>query len=614
MVNPSYRALNFHYRKALRCSAVSLATRLKSVRMMVSWFLRVKPPFHRHLSVCSSSSHRAVIFDMFGVLIPSPLPKATEWEDENGVPRGTIGQAIRAGGNNNSWRKYMRGELGPEEFVEAFSRDCSQIAGFKVHTGSFHSALTSDSMSRPVTVMMDAVQCARAEGFKTAVLSNNFLLPGGKSYLPLDISLFDVIVESCRVGLCKPDLRIYQLCAERLGVSPHEVVFLDDLSFNVEAAVQLGMHGIMVRDPGLAVRELEQVLKVPLSGYRPGTRSVGLNWQLPMNQLTQYLKKATQLPLTDHIMSQSFLTDSTYLLSCGQHRFVLKKKPSNEALQKEIRLLKALKEAKVPVPSVIAQHEMSSNVLGTPFYLTLYCPGRVFTDHSIPGEDPQGKRHIYETMIKTLCQIHRVDLKTTGLENLRDPGDFMESEVKKWAQQFKANEIQPIPAMDRLIDWLLLHRPKHQRTTLLHGSFSLNNLVFDSETPDVRALLGWSLSTVGDPLVDLASCCMPHFLPPVASTQPGRKFVPMGIPSAEEIFELYSKEMGLEYIPNWQFYMAFCFFRQAAILQTNYKTSFKGTTNTSEIEDIAHVAWDFATKEGFRIFNALPGSASLSEK
>ncbi|KAG7318447.1 hypothetical protein KOW79_018202 [Hemibagrus wyckioides] len=540
---------------------------------------------------------------------------STEWENENGVPYGTIGQAIKAGGNNNSWRKYMRGELGAEEFVEAFSRDCSQIAGFKVHVGSFHSALTGDSMSRPVTVMIDAVQRARAEGFKTAVLSNNFLMPGGKSYLPLDTSLFDVIVESCRVGLCKPDLRIYQLCAERLGVSPHEAVFLDDLSFNVEAAVQLGMHGITVRDPGLAVKELEQVLKIPLSVYSPGTRSVSQNWQLPMTQLTQYLKKATQLPLTDNItmqqLSQSYLTDSTCLLSCGQHQFVLKKKPSTEALQKECRLLKVLKEAKVPVPSVIDQHEMSSNVLGTPFYLTFYCPGRVFNDHSIPGEDPHEKRCVYETMIKTLCQIHRVDLKNTGLDSLRGPGDFMESEVKKWAQQFKANEIQPIPAMDRLIDWLLLHLPKYQRNTLLHGSFSLNNLVFDPDTPDVRAVLGWSLSTVGDPLVDVASCCMSHFLPPTVSTQPGKFLALMGIPSAEEIFDLYSKEMELEYVPNWQFYMAFCFFRQAAILQTNYKTSLKVTRNTTKVEDIADQAWDFATKEGFRIFNALPGAASL---
>ncbi|XP_053336646.1 acyl-CoA dehydrogenase family member 10-like [Clarias gariepinus] len=575
-----------------------------------AWVLRVRPlrVLQRHVRVCSSSSYRAVVFDMFGVLIPSPLPTATEWEDENGVPRGTIGRAIRAGGNNNSWRKYMRGELGAEEFVEAFSRDCSRIAGFQLHIGSFHSALTSDSMSRPVTAVTDAVRCVRAEGFKTAVLSNNFLLPGGKSYLPVDTSLFDIVVESCRVGLCKPDVRIYQLCAERLLVSPHEVVFLDDLSFNVEAAVQLGMHGITVKDPGLAVKELEQVLKIPLSGYSAGTRS---DWQLPMKQLTHYLKKTTPLPLTDHHVKQSYLTDSTFLLSSAQHQFVLRKKPTTEALQKECRLLKALKEAKVPVPSVLVQDETSSNPLGAPFYLTSHCPGRVFNDHSVPGEGPHGKRCVYEAMMRTLCQIHRVDLKTAGLENRSDPGDFIESQVKMWAEEFKENEIQPVPAMDRLMDWLLMHLPKHQRRTLIHGSFSLNKLVFDSETPDVRAVLGWSLSTVGDPLVDVASCCMSLSFPPTASRQPGKKFVQMDIPSPKEMFELYGKEMGLEDIPNWQFYMAFCFFRQAAILQTKYKTSLTGTTKTSEVEDIAHLAWDFATKEGFRIFKALPGEASL---
>ncbi|KAF5904803.1 acyl-CoA dehydrogenase family member 10 isoform X2, partial [Clarias magur] len=482
-----------------------------------AWFLRVRRLFHRHVRVCSSSSYRAVVFDMFGVLIPSPLPKATEWEDENGVPRGTIGQAIRAGGDNNNWRKYMRGELEAEEFVEAFSRDCSQVAGFQLHIGSFHSALTSDSMSRPVTAITDAVRRVRAEGFKTAVLSNNFLLPGGKSHLPVDTSLFDIVVESCRVGLCKPDLRIYQLCADRLRVSPHEVVFLDDLSFNVEAAVQLGMHGITVKDPGLAVKELERVLEIPSSGHSAGARA---DWQLPMKQLSQYLEQTTQLPLADHRINQSYLSDSTFLLSSEQHQFVLRKKPTTEALQKECRLLKALKGAKVPVPSVLAQDETFSNALGTPFYLTSYCPGRVFNDHAVPGEGPHGKRCVYEAMMKTLCQIHRVDLKTAGLENRRDPGDFMESQVTMWARQFKEHEIQSVPAMDRLIDWLLMHLPKRQRSTMIHGSFSLNKLVFDSETPDVRAVLDWSLSTVGDPLVDVASCCMSLSLPSTASRQP----------------------------------------------------------------------------------------------
>ncbi|XP_066510263.1 acyl-CoA dehydrogenase family member 10-like [Hoplias malabaricus] len=574
--------------------------------------LSVRPIFRPHFSVAWASSHKAVIFDMFGVLIPSPLPKATEWEDKNGVPRGTIGQAIRTGGDGNTWRKYMRGELGPEEFVEAFSRDCSRIVGFEVHIGSFHSALSSASMSRPVAVMMEAVKCARTEGLKTAVLSNNFLLPEGKTYMPLDTFLFDVIVESCRVGLCKPDPRIYQLCAERLGVSPQEAVFLDDLSFNVEAAVQVGMHGIIVRDPVLAMKELEQVLNVSLSGFIPGTRPVSLSQQLPVDQLTHYLNRTIQLPLTEPITIRQFShgdSAPTFLLHCGEQQFVLKKKPNTEALRKEFRLLKALKEGGVPVPEVIALCEEAS-VMDTPFYLRSYCQGRVFDDPFLHGLDTDERKSVYEAMIHTLCQIHCTDLRSTGLEDLREPGDFMELEVKRLVKQYKAHETQPIPAMDRLLEWLLSHLPTDRKTTLLHGDYRLENLVFDAEKPEVRAVLGWGGFTLGDPLVDVASCCVSLYLstPP---SQPGNKLVLSGVPDAEDIFELYSKVIGQGSVPNWQFYMAFRFFHQAVYLQTNRTASLKGTAYTKKVKDMAELGWDFATKEGFRIFNTLPRAAGF---
>ncbi|KAG9261668.1 acyl-CoA dehydrogenase family member 10 [Astyanax mexicanus] len=616
--------------------------------------LSVKRLLHPYISVAWASTHKAVIFDMFGVLIPSPLPKATEWEDKNGVPHGTIGQAIRTGGDGNTWRKYMRGELGTEEFLEAFSRDCSKIVGFDVDIGSFHSALTSASMAQPLSVMLEAVQCVRAEGLKTAVLSNNFLLPGGKSYMPMDPSLFDVIIESCRVGLCKPDPRIYQLCANRLGVSTHEAVFLDDLSHNVEAAVRLGMHGITVRDPAVAVKELEQVLKVPLSGFVPGTCSVSPNQQFPMDQLTKCLNKTMQLPHTEAVTVRQFshsVSDSTYLISCREQQIVLKKKSNTEELRKECSLLKTLNEVGVPVPDIIGQCEVPS-VMDTPFYLRSFCPGRVFYDPSLPGLDANGKKHVYEAMIQTLCQIHRVDLGTTSLQELGGPGmislsqcvnelhqkkqslylfyyftpvlffktyknifgfvsvNSVGSQVKMLVQQFKSHETQPIPAVNRLMEWLLSHLPDQQRTTLLHGSFRLNHLVFDSEKPEVRAVLGWGLSAVGDPLVDMASSCMSHYLPSSSSAQPENKLESEGIPSAEEMFELYSNAMGLESIPNWQFYMAFCFFHEAVILQTLHKTT-AGIASTRHIEDMAEVAWDFATKEGFRIFNAMPRAAGL---
>ncbi|XP_076853699.1 acyl-CoA dehydrogenase family member 10-like [Brachyhypopomus gauderio] len=567
-------------------------------------------PSRRHMSVVWASTYKAVIFDMFGVLIPSPLPKATEWENKNGVPRGTIGKAIRTGGDGNSWKKYMKGELGPEEFVETFSQDCSRIAGFKVHVGSFHSALISGAMTQPLSAMMEAVQCIRAEGLKTAVLSNNFLLPGGNSYLPLDPSLFDVIIESCKVGICKPDAEIYRLCTHRLGVLPQEAVFLDDLSFNVAAAVQVGMHGITVKDPLSAIKELEQVLNMPLSGLITGACSVKTSQHLPVDRLTQYLNKVIRLPHSDPITVQQFTqshSDSAYLLSCGGSRLVLKKKPNTESLRKECRLLKALKEVGIPVPSVLAQCEEAS-VLDTPFYLTSYYQGRLFNNACLPGVEPDGKRSVYETMVQTLCQIHSVDLNATGLEDLRESGDFMGCQVKMWAERYKASVTRPIPAMTRLIDWLLLHLPQQQRTTLLHGDFRLGNLLFDSEKPVVRAVLGWDHSTVGDPVVDLACSCMSLYETPNRATQPGKAVALSGIPSVEEMFELYSRTMGLETIPNWQFYMAFCFFRQAVILQTN---SLKDTASTYQMEDMAELAWHFATKEGFRIFNDMPRAAGL---
>ncbi|XP_026884905.2 acyl-CoA dehydrogenase family member 10 isoform X1 [Electrophorus electricus] len=573
----------------------------------------MKPLLHRHVSVVWASTYKAVIFDMFGVLIPSPLAKATEWEEKNDVPHGTIGRAIRTGGDGNSWKKYMRGEQGPEEFVQTFSQDCSRIVGFKVHIGSFHSALTSGSMTQPLSAMMEAVQGVRAEGLKTAVLSNNFLLPGGNSFLPLDPSLFDVIIESCKVGMCKPDPRIYLLCADRLGVLPQEAVFLDDLCFNVEAAERVGMHGIVVKDPISAVKELEQVLNMSLSGFVTGTRSVRSSQQLPVDRLAQYLDKAIQVPHADPITVRQFSQshfDSAYLLTCGGSHLVLKKKPNTESLRKECRLLKGLKGVGVPVPDVLAQCEVAS-VLDTPFYLTSYSQGHIFNNPFLPGLAPDRKRSIYETMVQTLCQIHRVDLKTTGLEDLREPGNFMKSQVKRWAQQYKASTSQPSPAMNRLIDWLLLHLPQQQRTTLLHGDYRLDNLLFDSEKSVVRAVLGWGLSTVGDPIVDLACSCMSLYETCNPASQPGNELALNGVPSAEEMFELYSRTMGLESIPNWQFYMSFSFFRQAVILQSNHANSLNGAGSTCQMEAMAELAWHFATKEGFRIFNAMPRAAGL---
>ncbi|XP_052372296.1 acyl-CoA dehydrogenase family member 10-like isoform X2 [Oncorhynchus keta] len=578
------------------------------------WSLKMPSLCHR--SFADISNYKAVIFDMYGVLIPSPVKLATVFEQQNSVPLGTLGKAIRTGGEVNAWKRFMRGEIGAEEFVEAFGRQCSEIAGSPVPIGSFLSNLTSGPMTRPLPVMMEAILCARSRGLKTAVLSNNFLQLNGDPFLPLDHSLFDVIVESCREGLSKPDPRIYHLCLNRLGVSAHEAVFLDDLKLNVEVAAQLGMHAIKVGDIAVSVKELEGVLGIPLSGFVPGPGSAPGATKLPMDQLTQYLRKALHLSDKDSVAVQQLnpsQSNSLYHLTTGgRHLLLRKQQKTSRAMETEFRLLKSLSGSGIPVPEIIDLCEDPS-VLGAPFLLMEVCLGRMFSDPSLPGLTPGDRRALYQAMQHTLRQIHCLDPRAVGLEDYGEPVDYMGLQVQWWTQQYRDSETPPIPAMERLIQWLPLHLPKHQRSTLIHGSFSLENLVFHPEKPEVVAVMDWGHSRLGDPLTDLTFSCMAHCLPqdnPLLTGISDRGLVQLGIPTVEEVMGQYCSSMGLEEgVPDWNFYMAFHLFCLAASHQGESKSTIAGTTGSGRLaEQVADLAWDFATKQGFRIFNAMPRS------
>uniref|UniRef100_A0A8C7HSP6 Acyl-CoA dehydrogenase family member 10 n=1 Tax=Oncorhynchus kisutch TaxID=8019 RepID=A0A8C7HSP6_ONCKI len=533
------------------------------------WSLKMPSLCHR--SFAAISTYKAVIFDMYGVLIPSPVKLATVFEQQNSVPLGTLGKAIRTGGEVNTWKRFMRGEIGAEEFVETFGRQCSEIAGSPVPIGSFLSNLTSGPMTRPLPVMMEAILCARSRGLKTAVLSNNFLQLNGDPFLPLNHSLFDVIVESCREGLSKPDPRIYHLCLNRLGVSAHEAVFLDDLKLNVEAAAQLGMHAIKVGDIAASVKELEGVLGIPLSGFVPGPGSAPVATKLPMDQLTQYLRKALHLSDKDSIAVQQLnpsQSNSLYHLTTGgRHLLLRKQQKTSRAMETEFRL----GSSNTPPTKL---------VLGAPFLLMEVCLGRMFSDPSLPGLTPGDRRALYQAMQHTLCQIHCLDTRAVGLEDYGEPVDYMGLQVQWWTQQYRDSETPPIPAMERLIQWIPLHLPKHQRSTLIHGSFSLENLVFHPEKPEVVAVMDLGRSRLGDPLTDL-TFSMAHCLPqdnPLLTGISDRGLVQLGIPTVEEVMGQYCSSMGLEEgVPDWNFYMAFHLFCLAASHQGESKSTIAGT-------------------------------------
>ncbi|XP_049554150.1 acyl-CoA dehydrogenase family member 10 isoform X3 [Orcinus orca] len=581
-------------------------------------------------------TYRAVIFDMGGVLIPSPGRVAAEWEVQNHIPSGTILKALISGGENGPWMKFMRAEITTEDFLQEFGRLCSEISKTSVPLDSFFSLLTSERVAKPFPVMTEAITQIRAKGLQTAVLSNNFYLPNGKSFLPLDRKQFDVVVESCLEGVCKPDARMYKLCLERLGRQPSESIFLDDLGPNLKAAASLGIHTIKVHDPETAVKELETLLGFPLRMAVPNTRPVRKTMEIPKDSLEKYLKDLLGTQATGPLELLQFdhgQSNPTYYIRLAKHQLVLRKKPpgtllpSAHAIEREFsflcsgRIMKALANAGVPVPKVLDLCE-DSRVIGTPFYLMEYCPGLIYKDPSLPGLEPSQRRAIYTAMNRVLCKIHSVDLKAAGLEDYGKHGDYVARQVQTWIKQYRASETSTIPPMERLIEWLPLHLPRQQQTTVVHGDFRLDNMLFHPETAEVLAVLDWELSTLGDPLADVAHSCLAHYLPSSFPVQPGLSdsdLSELGIPTAEEYFRMYCLHMGIRPTENWNFYMAFSFFRIAAILQGVYKRSLTGHASSATGEQTgklteftSNLAWDFAVKEGFRVFKEMPATKPLT--
>lgn len=352
--------------------------------------------------------------------------------------------------------------------------------------------------------------------------------------------------------------------------------------------------------------------------------------EIPKDRLQKYLENVLSDQATGPLVLRQFghgQSARTYYVKFGDRLLVLKKEPSDSlhpsgpAVRREYRVLKALSEAGVPVPTVLALCEDRST-LGTPFYLMEHCAGHVYSDASLPALQPSERRAVYAAMSQVLSKIHSVDLRAAKLEDLREQGNYIQRQVETWTKQYRAMEAHVIPAMERLIEWLPLHFPESQKMTVVHGDFRMDNLVFHPDRPEVLAVLGWKLSTLGDPISDLANNCMAYFLPPHFNALRGLKNCDLGhlgVPTAEEYSRMYCGHMGEERPENWNFYMAFAFFRLAAMLQGLYKRSLAGRpapgeSSPEDAEFMADLAWEFAIKEGFRVFDSLPTRKPLARR
>jgi putative hydrolase of the HAD superfamily len=202
--------------------------------------------------------YRAVVFDLGGVVLDSPLHAIARYEREAGVPSGFVNRVVVATGAAGAWARLERGELRLEAFFAAFERECA-AAGHALSARAMMERIAASSAPRPE--MLRAIRALRALGVAVGALTNNWEGDGTRREGHEDLrALFDAFVESSAVGLRKPDPRIYELACEVLRVRPPEAVFLDDIGRNLKAARALGMATIKVEEPRAALRELARVL------------------------------------------------------------------------------------------------------------------------------------------------------------------------------------------------------------------------------------------------------------------------------------------------------------------------------------------------------------------
>lgn len=279
-------------------------------------------------------------------------------------------------------------------------------------------------------------------------------------------------------------------------------------------------------------------------------------------------------------------SNPTFWLTDGERAFVLRKKPpgqllpSAHAVEREYQVIRALEGTDVPVAKAYGLCEDAS-VIGTPFYVMAHVEGRIFFDPRLPGEPREAQRAIYEELTRVLAAIHGVDIDAVGLGGYGKKGDYVPRQVKRWAAQYEASRTDDIPAMERLLAHLGAHAPASDETTLAHGDFRIDNVIFHPTEPRALAVIDWELSTLGHPLADAAYLCMLYDVTiPGMGGLSGIDPTTSGVPTEAELVARYCALTGRESIPDWAYFKAFSLFRLAAIAQGVYRRSQLGNASS----------------------------------
>lgn len=284
-------------------------------------------------------------------------------------------------------------------------------------------------------------------------------------------------------------------------------------------------------------------------------------------------------------------SNPTYRLDTTTGQFVLRAKPPGQLLKsahqvdREFRVMKALEASRVPVPKMLHLSDDDSPI-GRQFFVMEFLRGRIFWDPALPEiENGAERASIYDAMNATLAALHEVDVGATGLSDYGRPGSYFERQFARWTSQYRASETDVNPDMDRLIAWLEAEMlPDDGQVALVHGDYRLDNLMFHPAEPRIIAVLDWELSTLGHPYADLAYQCMQWRLPNSSAFRGlgGIDRAKAGLPTEADYVDAYCRRRGIGAIDDWSFYLAFSFFRLAAICQGVYKRALDGNASNPQ--------------------------------
>ncbi|BAI95097.1 aminoglycoside phosphotransferase [Sphingobium sp. TA15] len=347
-----------------------------------------------------------------------------------------------------------------------------------------------------------------------------------------------------------------------------------------------------------------------------GTAAVRPGYELDLGALDAWMRAhvsdyAGPLTIEQFKGGQS---NPTYKLLTPGKTYVLRKQPPGpllkgaHALDREARVLAALSRAGFPVAAV---HGLCTDpaVIGTIFYVMDMVEGRIFWDAALPGVSPPERAALFDAMNATIADLHSIDHVAAGLADYGRPGNYFERQIARWSRQYLEDaQAGRDPYMDRLVEWLPAHIPPGEETSIVHGDFRIDNLIFHPTQPRVLAVLDWELSTLGHPGADFAYHAMMYRMPPHIVAGLGESDpAALGIADEEAYLAAYCRRRGLADMPGYDFYVAFNFFRLAAIFHGIKGRVIRGNASSAQarervavLPELMRLAWRQAEKAGAR--------------